>query len=515
MGDAGDFTLRLHYDAVQRLRSHRVSLFADVAYEPGAPGAGHPGGGAGLAEVLLLDVSASMSSPRKLRAAREAWCAAVDALPDGARFAIVAGTRTARVVFPGPAARRAADGGLAVAGPGSRAAARAAVLGLRVGGGTIIGAWLDAARELLAPHEGSVRHATLLTDGRYEHQNEAGRTLARVLAECRGVFSCDARGIGADWEPDELRAIATALHGDADAVPDLAALAADFRSLTERAALLRVPDAALRVRCAPGVVVSSIAQYLPVHADLAGHAAPVPGSTAVDFRTGPWPAGESRRYHVTLGVRRDAGPDGAPDRLAAIELVTGAIGSPAATSRSPAGSVRVRWANLPEQPTEVEDLQAHYRRDVELRDLRVRGGRLLLTGERDAALALLGRAVALATALDHRDALDRLARVVRIEDAERGVVRPLDPPPEREYVLRAMLGDGASSSAYTAASRSRPPGGGPGPGDGASRGGSAPPAGAGERCPECGRVAVAGARYCETPGCDHEFTGPAAPGAPG
>ena len=54
-----------------------------------------------------------------------------------------------------------------------------------------------------------------------------------MLDECAGRFVCDARGIGVDWEPRELRRIVKVLRGHADAVRVNAELAADFEQITE------------------------------------------------------------------------------------------------------------------------------------------------------------------------------------------------------------------------------------------------------------------------------------------
>jgi hypothetical protein len=76
------------------------------------------------AEIIIVDCSGSMARRGKIAAAREATAAAVDAIGDGVAFAVIAGTQTARVVFP-------AGGGLSVASAQSRDLARQAVSGLR------------------------------------------------------------------------------------------------------------------------------------------------------------------------------------------------------------------------------------------------------------------------------------------------------------------------------------------------------------------------------------------------
>ncbi|MFD0382914.1 hypothetical protein ACFQ2B_12650 [Streptomyces stramineus] len=79
----------------------------------------------------------------KIAAARRAAAAAVEALRDGTRFALVEGTDRARVVYP-------PGGGMALAGPDSRADAAHVAARLVAAGGTAMAAWLTCALDLLA-----------------------------------------------------------------------------------------------------------------------------------------------------------------------------------------------------------------------------------------------------------------------------------------------------------------------------------------------------------------------------
>src|SRR5437588_2137722 len=63
-------------------------------------------GGAGAApppaaEIIIVDSSGSMAVPRQsMRAAKRATAVAVEAIRDGVRFAVIAGTDTARQIYP-------------------------------------------------------------------------------------------------------------------------------------------------------------------------------------------------------------------------------------------------------------------------------------------------------------------------------------------------------------------------------------------------------------------------------
>ena len=172
---------------------------------PGPAGAGGQEEPDGSAEIIIIDCSGSMEYPHtKIAEARAATAAAVDVVRDGVLFSVIAGTNLAWPVFP-------ADGSMARADASSRAAARQAVAGLRAGGGTAIGQWLELARQTFARYPAKLRHAILLTDGKNQH--ESPEQLAAAVRQCEGLFSCDCRGVGTDWEVKELRTISTALLG--------------------------------------------------------------------------------------------------------------------------------------------------------------------------------------------------------------------------------------------------------------------------------------------------------------
>src|SRR4051812_37514765 len=109
--------------------------------------------GASTAVIVIIDISASMTVPRqKIAAAKDATCAAIDCIRDGAEFAVIAGTDVARRVSP-------TDRRLATAGPETRAAAQEATRWLTAEGGTAIGSWLTLAKGLFEGAPGAICHA--------------------------------------------------------------------------------------------------------------------------------------------------------------------------------------------------------------------------------------------------------------------------------------------------------------------------------------------------------------------
>ena len=139
--------------------------------------------------------SGSMSRA-KLHAAKEATAVAIDLIRDGVMFGVIAGSDTARTVYP-------ASGALVPASASTRDEAKRELRRLKAADGTAIGAWLALANQLFAATPGTICHAILLTDGQDEH--ETPEELEAVLSECEGRFQCDCRGVGADWEVSELR----------------------------------------------------------------------------------------------------------------------------------------------------------------------------------------------------------------------------------------------------------------------------------------------------------------------
>ena len=82
-----------------------------------------------------------------------------------------------------------------------------------------MGTWLHRRRRALRHRRRPAqRHAILLTDGRT--RRDAARPAAGDRRRRRAVFQCDCRGVGADWEVNELRGIASALLGTVDLIAE-------------------------------------------------------------------------------------------------------------------------------------------------------------------------------------------------------------------------------------------------------------------------------------------------------
>ncbi|WP_329187828.1 VWA domain-containing protein [Actinacidiphila glaucinigra] len=368
-----------------------------------------PGSAAGAAVVIMVDCSGSMDyPPTKMRSAREATAAAIDTIRDGVAFAVVAGTHVAKEVYPG-------NGGVAVAGPATRHQAKEALRRLSSGGGTAIGTWLRLADRLLSTAEVSIRHGILLTDGRNEH--EKPEQLRAALESCAGRFTCDARGVGTDWEVKELTGIASALLATVDIVADPSGLEADFRRMMETAMGKEVADVALRVWTPQGAEIQYVKQVAPTVEDLTARRTEA-GPRAGDYPTGSW-GDESRDYHVNVVV--PAAGVGQEMLAARISLVLPQPdGTPSVLGQ---GLVRALWTDDMAASTRINPQVAHYTGQAELAQVIQQGLEARKQGDLDSATAKLGRAVQLASASGNDDTAKLLAKVVDVVDAATGTVR--------------------------------------------------------------------------------------------
>jgi len=501
VSDIGAFTLEIIQHDRWRAGATEIQAMIRVSARPGA----EPGRGliaAGAADVIVIDCSGSMGNPQaKMRAAKRAAHAALEAMPDGTEFAVVSGRSEAEVVYP-------RDRGLARTAPRTRDGASDAIDQLYPADGTKISSWLRAARELLEPYPGHVRHATLLTDGKNQHESRDG-TLDRELDACRGVFTCDARGIGDQWDPRDLRKIVSALHGRADGLPDVAGLEDDFRALMREAMRKTVPSVALRIRTRDGVVVREMHQLYPTIADLTGHGIPA-GPNVADYWIGSW-GEEMRDYIVKLGVNPEDFADEEKPRLAGVDVtVPGPEGGTASLAQP--GFIVACWASDDPPMRTLLPIDGYVTQQA-ADDHLTEGCHAWYAGDFERADAEWGEAARLASAAHDTERLRVLESLVHIVDAAAGRIRRRDDL-SREVVMRAEMraasstfmpsqwaGQGASHIPAQAADQ--------GPDRDSRRPGDAGVRAREPRaCPACGRMPPPGARFCERCGRPLDTDGP-------
>ncbi|MFE2753668.1 VWA domain-containing protein [Actinosynnema sp. NPDC059335] len=357
-----------------------------------------------VAQVIAIDCSGSMAYPhKKIAAAQRATSAAIDALRDGALFAVVEGTHGARVVYPtGPR--------LVAATPETRRAAKNAVRALKAGGGTRMGEWLGLARRLLSGHPTAVRHVILLTDGQ---NNPGDEKLDAELAAGSRMYTCDPRGVGADWDKRELLRIAEALHGTADAVRQPEDLVADFEAMTRTAMEKVIPEARLVVSTTLRSSVAFLRQTFPTEATLVGD--PL-AERKTAFATGSWGA-ETREFFLRLAVSSAGTVTLNHDvLLARVDLE---VRKPGSTDFVRVGDgdpavVVAQWTNDLKLSSVIDPKVAHVTRQTELGQAVMAGCDAHDAHDLDAAARHWGRAVALATSLNNEKVLGRLLRLVDV-----------------------------------------------------------------------------------------------------
>ncbi len=242
------------------------------------------------------------------------------------------------------------------------------------------------------------------------------RNLTDVIAECEGVFQCDCRGIGTDWKPTELRRIATALLGNADAITDPAGIEEDFRSFLNRSVAKGIAGAALRIWSPKVVKVSLLKQMSPEILDLMPMARRIDDKT-LDVPLGAW-GSEARDYQL------------------AFELPVGNVGDEVLACRAaviyrdgsgevkvPCDPIAVRWSEDDALTTRISREVAHYSGQKELADSIQEGLDAKANGDEDKATRLLGHAARLAAESGNEEVTRRLKKVVDVVDAAAGTVR--------------------------------------------------------------------------------------------
>jgi hypothetical protein len=366
----------------------------------GAAGAGRAG--LPLVEALLIDCSGSMDGT-KIRAARDAVQKAIDLLREDAWFCVIAGTDKGRLAVP--LGRATAD---------HKERAHAAVRALYGSGGTAMSTWLELARQQFAQGPAGIRHALLLTDGKNEKESDA--QLAAVLDACENRFQCDARGVGTDWTPDQLRMISGKLLGTVDIIPEPAAIEADFRRVIEAALAKSMADVSLRLWTPVGAAVEFCTQVYPEKVDLTARARIDPANPQVrEYPTGAWGA-EKRDYHIAIKVK--PGQVGQKMLAGRASLIVRENGLETKLSE---GMILAVWTDDEAQSAVINPAVAHYTGQAELADAIQKGLKARQAGDEVQATALLGRAVQIA-AQSNPETMKLLRKVVEIQDEKQGTV---------------------------------------------------------------------------------------------
>lgn len=351
---------------------------------------------------FVLDVSGSMHG-EKLAQAKLAARRGLDMLSDDTWFFVVSFSGSAKVVVA--ACQATAE---------NRAKAHRAVQDLGAGGSTAMSRGLKLALEQVQRSGAMIASVYFQTDGDNEHHDN--EHLPEVIAQCQGVFQCDCRGIGTDWKPEQLRRIASALLGTADAVVDPAGLEEDFRAFLSRSMSKGIAGATLRIWSPKVVKIATVKQMSPDILDLMPLAKRVDDKT-LDIPLGAW-AAETRDYQ--LGFELPAGS--LDDEMLACRAAV-VFQGPQGETKVSCDPIAVRWSSDDALTTRISKEVAHYTGQSELAASIQEGLEAKSSGDEERATRLLGRAAQIAEQSGNQEVTRRLKKVVDVVDASSGTVR--------------------------------------------------------------------------------------------
>jgi uncharacterized protein YegL len=356
------------------------------------------------AVAYLIDTSGSMADANKLKMAKVALRQSLKLLDERTLFSIIAFDSDAHVVVSMRPATQA-----------NKHAARESINQLSARGGTSMSTALRAAVVEFANAGDAIPYAQFLTDG--QNNKEDRNALSQALKECEGRFTCDCWGVGVEWRPNELRAIAGQLLGTADAIPDPDHLEARFQEALARVLSKGIGDVRLRLQLPKTSAIVLVKQMRPEIVDLLTLVGPVDERNS-DVPTGAWSAGESRDYHVTFTLApQDEGEEMMACRP---KVVYRQDGNETLTAGQP---IVATWTSDENASARIDANVAHYTGQEELASAIREGLEAKARGNTDEATALLGKAARIASQTGNDEVTARLKKVVDVIDADTGTVR--------------------------------------------------------------------------------------------
>ena len=258
-------------------------------------------------------------------------------------------------------------------------------------------------RGVVAAHPGAIIHAILLTDGKNEH--ETPEALGEQIGLAEGEFTCDCRGVGTDWQVDELRAISSALLGTVDIVADPEDLAEDFAAMMRTSMSKSIAGLTLRLWTPAGARVAFVKQVAPTVEDLTARRAEA-GAQVGEYPLGSWGA-EERDYHIQVEVEP---ADVGREKLAArVSVVAGEqiLGQ---------GLVKAVWTADTSLSAVISRRVAHYTGQAELAQAVQEGLSARKEGDVETATARLQRAMDLAMESGNSGTAKLLRGVVEVDE---------------------------------------------------------------------------------------------------
>lgn len=399
------FQAQLHQNPYLPEGESNINAILSVTCSGGEFSGDRPAGqtGTSLALGLLIDCSGSMGEYRKLQSAKAALNQIIDLLPESALFFIIAGNSYAETIHPcTPASLK------------NKNIAKAAVRELNSSGGTTISKWLLAALNEFPGGSNTTRQAILLTDG---DNQEGERELLTAVEQCQGRFQCEARGVGTDWKPQQLRKIADGLLGTADIIAQPAQIAADFQNILENAVGKHVAEAVIRLWTPVGSETLFVKQVSPSIIDLTKLGTPNPQNALIkDYPTGAW-GNETRDFHIAVRVK--PGSVGQKMLAGRASLVITQDGAETVVIEA---KILAIWSSDEAQSAIINPEVAHYTGQGELAQAIQEGLAARQAGNEEEATVKLGKAAKLAAETGNEATTKLLRNVVDIVDVQEGTV---------------------------------------------------------------------------------------------
>lgn len=381
--------------------AREVHAIVTVASEGAATSPVAPAGGKMFG--ILCDISGSMDG-EKIHAAKDAILELIQMIPADVHFFVVAGAQRAQLICAA-----------AIATEANKQTAIAAVKRIRADGATIISTWIEEALQQFQTMPTAVRQALLLTDGLNDQAD--GPALAAVLSRSQGAFQCDCRGVGTDWNVQQLRTISNSLLGSTDIIARPEGIAADFQAVLASAVGKSVSDLVIRLWSPAGAKILFCKEVSPTLVDLTSMAKAVNPRTT-EYPTGAWSGSESRDYHFAI----DVNPGNVGDEMLAgrVSLV---VKQSAAEQKIAEARILAVWTDDDAKSTRIERHVAHYTGQADLAQSIQEGLEAKAQGRDDIATAKLGKAVKIAHDSGNEATAKLLRKVVDVDDPATGTVR--------------------------------------------------------------------------------------------
>jgi von Willebrand factor type A C-terminal domain/von Willebrand factor type A domain len=349
---------------------------------------------------IVCDTSGSMDGA-KIQSAKKAIIQLIEMLPEDVHFFVIAGSGKAKPIVSVMRADAI----------NKEAAIKLIRSEITANGGTRISTWLEAAYQQFQIMPNAIRQAMLLTDG----QNDFGdaEDLEIKLQACEGVFQCDCRGVGTDWNVKQLQTIGNRLLGTTDIIAAPDQITSDFQAILGKALGKNVADVKLRLWSPQGADILYCKQVSPSITDLTAQRL---NPQTLDYPTGAWAAQESRDYHFCIKVNPgNVGDEMLAGRASLIATEAGV------ETKIAEGKILATWTEDEAKSTRIDRTVAHYTGQAELAQSIQEGLAARSAGNMEVATIKLEKAVRLAAASGNEATTKLLKSVVDIDDA--GTVR--------------------------------------------------------------------------------------------